>query len=643
MSATLMVIAKAPVAGAAKTRLCPPLTPEQAAALAEAALRDTLDAVLAADASRRVLVLEGDVGSWLPEGFEVIPQRGAGLAERLAAAFEDVGEPALLIGMDTPQVTARQLDDAWSALMRDEVDAVLGEASDGGWWAIGLGQPDPRVFDGVPMSRTDTVIRQRERLAEIGSRVADLPIMQDFDVFEDTHAVAAAAPSSRFASVLASVLDEPGVAPTRATHRSGPSQAVAVAGWIALVLVAWLWGSHVNATNQHDMLVQAPPLTAHFVWTLGPWIIPALVFAGAAVWFGPRLAADIDWIWLLLLSASAAAAWAILLAASDHPGRVTYALTSDVDYYADIARVVSPGEFLKTFVDNVPSFATHSRAHPPGMLLILWALERVGLGGLWPAALLEISVGALAVPAVLVTAREMAGERSARDAAPFLVLAPAALWVATSADAVFMGVTAWAVALFALATRDRGARSDGLAVGSGFLFGAGLFLSYGLVLMAIFPVAIALHRHRLRPLFLAGIGPLAFLALFAAAGFWWFEGLASTRVEYAESIARYRPYSYFVFANIAAFAIVVGPATAAGLARLRDRSLWVLVGAGLMAVAVADLSGMSKAEVERIWLPFALWVILATAALAGSRHVRAWLGAQVALAVAIQLSMRGIS
>lgn len=418
---------------------------------------------------------------------------------------------------------------------------------------------------------------------------------------------------------------------------------IAVAAWVVLIVVAWLWGSHLNATNQHDMLVQAPPLTAHFVWTLGPWIIPALVFAGAAVWFGPRLAADIDWRWLLLLSAVAAAAWAILLAASDHPGRITYALTSEVDYYADLARVVSPGEFLKTFLDNVPSFATHSRAHPPGMLLILWSLERIGLGGLWPAALLEISVGALAVPAVLVAAREMAGESRARAAAPFLVLAPAALWVATSGDALFMGVSAWAVALFALATRDRGARSDLTAIGSGFLFGMGLFLSYGLALMAIFPVAIALHRRRLRPLLLAGIGPLVFLALFTAVGFWWFDGLASTRVEYAESIARYRPYSYFVFANIAAFAIVVGPATAAGLVRLRDRALWVLVGSGLVAVAVADLSGMSKAEVERIWLPFALWVILATASLAGSRRIRVWLGVQVALAFAIQLSMKGIS
>lgn len=643
MSATLIVIAKAPVPGAAKTRLCPPCTPEQAAALAEAALRDTLEAVLAADASRRVLVLDGDVGPWLPEGFEVIPQRGVGLEERLAAAFDDVGEPALLVGMDTPQVTARQLDDAWSALMRDDADAVLGEASDGGWWAIGLLQPDPRVFEGVPMSRADTVIHQRKRLTEVGLRVTELPVMRDFDVFEDAIAVAEAAPSSRFASVLASVLEGSEAAPTRVPASSGLPQVIAVAAWVVLIVVAWLWGSHLNATNQHDMLVQAPPLTAHFVWTLGPWIIPALVFAGAAVWFGPRLAADIDWRWLLLLSAVAAAAWAILLAASDHPGRITYALTSEVDYYADLARVVSPGEFLKTFLDNVPSFATHSRAHPPGMLLILWSLERIGLGGLWPAALLEISVGALAVPAVLVAAREMAGESRARAAAPFLVLAPAALWVATSGDALFMGVSAWAVALFALATRDRGARSDLTAIGSGFLFGMGLFLSYGLALMAIFPVAIALHRRRLRPLLLAGIGPLVFLALFTAVGFWWFDGLASTRVEYAESIARYRPYSYFVFANIAAFAIVVGPATAAGLVRLRDRALWVLVGSGLVAVAVADLSGMSKAEVERIWLPFALWVILATASLAGSRRIRVWLGVQVALAFAIQLSMKGIS
>src|SRR4051812_32643874 len=110
MAATLIVIAKAPVAGRVKTRLCPPCTPGEAAALAEAALRDTLDAASRCRAARRVLALDGAPGAWLPPGFDVEPQRGDGLAERLAHAFAGVSGPAFLVGMDTPQLTPALLD-----------------------------------------------------------------------------------------------------------------------------------------------------------------------------------------------------------------------------------------------------------------------------------------------------------------------------------------------------------------------------------------------------------------------------------------------------------------------------------------------------------------------------------------------------
>ena len=154
--ATLIVLAKAPVAGRAKTRCCPPCTFEQAARLAESALVDTLTAVLATPAARRVLVLEGSPGPWLRPGFEVIAQRGVGLDIRLASAFDDVGGPALLVGMDTPQVTPRLLAAATATLARRGVDAVLGPADDGGYWAIGLRRADSDLFVGVPMSTDQT-------------------------------------------------------------------------------------------------------------------------------------------------------------------------------------------------------------------------------------------------------------------------------------------------------------------------------------------------------------------------------------------------------------------------------------------------------------------------------------------------------
>ena len=203
----LAVIAKAPVAGRVKTRLCPPCTPQQAAALAAAALSDTLAAVAATPTHRRVLVLEGERGDWVPEGFEVIPQRGDGLAERLADAFATIGEPTLLVGMDTPQVTVQILIEA-AALMRiEDVDAVQGDADDGGYWAIGLKRPGRAAFADVPMSVDHTGAAQRARLAELGLTVADLPVLRDVDTIDDAVAVAAQAPDSSFATALRALGD----------------------------------------------------------------------------------------------------------------------------------------------------------------------------------------------------------------------------------------------------------------------------------------------------------------------------------------------------------------------------------------------------------------------------------------------------
>jgi rSAM/selenodomain-associated transferase 1 len=196
------VIAKAPVPGRVKTRLTPPCTPDQAATLARAALRDTFSAASRArHAGRRVAVLDGEPGPWLPGAFEVIPQRGDGLAERLAAAFEDVGEPAFLIGMDTPQVTPQLLDAglltvAWGG-------SAFGPALDGGYWGIGLRTPAPGVFEGVPMSTARTGAVQRARMAEHELEPGILPALRDVDTYEAALAVAAEAPHTHFATALA--------------------------------------------------------------------------------------------------------------------------------------------------------------------------------------------------------------------------------------------------------------------------------------------------------------------------------------------------------------------------------------------------------------------------------------------------------
>lgn len=204
--ATIAVLAKAPKPGRVKTRLCPPCTPHQAARVAEAALDDTLDAARAVVGARVVLVLDGDPSGWTGRGFDVVPQRGRGLDERLVAAFADLGGPTVLVGMDTPQVTSRHLADAVDRLVSPGTDAVLGLADDGGYWAIGLRLPDESAFLGVPMSTDRTGAAQHARLRRQGRCIGRLPVLRDVDEWEDALAVAALAPATRFARVVVGVL-----------------------------------------------------------------------------------------------------------------------------------------------------------------------------------------------------------------------------------------------------------------------------------------------------------------------------------------------------------------------------------------------------------------------------------------------------
>ena len=207
LAAQIVVIAKEPYPGRVKTRLTPPFTPVEAAELAAASLSDTLAAVAETTVARRVLALEGRPGRWLPRGFDVIGQRGAGLDERIAWALVDARVtlplPVVLIGMDTPQVTPGLLAAAARPLVDKTADATFGMAEDGGFWLLGLREVDPGLILGVPMSRPDTGPRQLARLEQAGLRIQMLPELTDVDTVREAEQVAAVAPGSRFAACLA--------------------------------------------------------------------------------------------------------------------------------------------------------------------------------------------------------------------------------------------------------------------------------------------------------------------------------------------------------------------------------------------------------------------------------------------------------
>jgi rSAM/selenodomain-associated transferase 1 len=192
VAGAIIVLAKAPEPGQVKTRLCPPCTPAEAAAIAKASLTDTLAAVAAVPTARRVLALDGSPGPWVPDAFEVVAQRAGGLGHRLADAFARTGGPAFAIGMDTPQLTPALLAHAAGQLRYAE--ATLGLAADGGYWGIGLREPHPGAFTDVPMSTSCTGAVQRERLRGLGLTVRDLPVLRDVDTYDDALAVARLVP-----------------------------------------------------------------------------------------------------------------------------------------------------------------------------------------------------------------------------------------------------------------------------------------------------------------------------------------------------------------------------------------------------------------------------------------------------------------
>ena len=406
-------------------------------------------------------------------------------------------------------------------------------------------------------------------------------------------------------------LPTPGVAASR-------SAIVAVGAWA--VLVAATAGSLVGGAQLRGGVRVLMPVAVG---------IGVVAFA--------RHAALLRWRVLLAVVVMIAVAWAVSLALVDGPGGLTRPLESRYDYLHDVPLVgESPRAFLGSFSEQIRTFTTHVQGHPPAMLLTLWTLDRIGAGGAGWAAGLVIVTGASAAAATLVAMRQLAGEDVARRAAPFLALMPAAVWIATSADALFLGVSAWGVALLVLATGPSGLRSDIQALGGGLLLGGALFLTYGVVPLAAVPIAVAVSRRRLRPLAVAAAGVAIVAAAFAFAGFWWLDGLRATAERYAAGAARHRPYARSLVTNLGAFAVALGPAAVVALARLRDRRVWLLAGGAIGAVVVADLSGLSKGEVERIWLPFLPWVLTACVVL----RARGWLALQAGAGFIVQVVLR---
>ncbi len=429
---------------------------------------------------------------------------------------------------------------------------------------------------------------------------------------------------------------------------------LAVIGWAALLAIAVLWGRHLLPGGQLN--VKAPPFLGTYRLALAS-IVPAAIFAAVAIAVLPLVCRWLPWRLLMVTAWASAAAWAVLLAFQDGHQSLGGPISRPREYVAAVPEVGSdPIGWLGTFAERAAArdHPLHVNGHPPLMVLVLWAWDRLGFsGGMWAAALV-IGAGSSAVVALVVTVRALGDEPAARRGLPFLVLAPFAITIATSADAFFLGVGAWAAA--ALATGARRGSPALLAVG-GVLAGTLPYLSYGLVpLAAVLVVAAYLGLRATRGPLSAGSRPWSGLGagvstpaavvlvaglllapvLFTLGGFWWPDGVAATHEAWIAGKGDDRPYLYSFVADFAVLGVLVGPATVVGAVLRRRGQLSVstaLAGASLVGLLSLAVSGVTRLEVERIWLPYAPWLVLMCAALPRQRR---WLVVNALVALVFQ-------
>lgn len=426
--------------------------------------------------------------------------------------------------------------------------------------------------------------------------------------------------------------------------------------WIGLVVAVVLIIAAVSYPMLSGVAVYVqdfPPLLASWMPRVGPGTIPAIGVAILAARSAIDLAGRARWSMLVVGSFAGSLLWMLCLAAVDGVAGVARPLDTQYEYLRTARAVTDFGAVLHEYVARIPegagaSWPVHIAGHPPGALLFFVVLVRVGLGSGLAAGLVVAIVAATTPVAVLVTMRRLGDEAAARRAAPFVALGPAAIWMAVSADAMFGAVAAWGLCALAFAATTRG-RSGvaGWAMAAGLLLGSCVMLSYGLPLLGALAIAVLVLARKWSPLPWAVGAAAAVVLAFAANGFAWWEAYPALVSRYWEGVASQRPTGYWIWADFASLAMSAGPLVGAGLAvaigsirgiRSQPRGRMVVVAlslTSLLSVVLADASLMSKAEVERIWLPFIPWLLL-SCALLPERWRRWGLAGQLAFALVVQ-------
>jgi hypothetical protein len=391
-----------------------------------------------------------------------------------------------------------------------------------------------------------------------------------------------------------------------------------------------------------NVRVHWPPLHADLRDAVPPYLIPVALLGVLLALAAPTILDRLRWPVAVATTAALSWLWTMALALSEGTTGLSRTFSRLGEYRYDAQHVDDIPGMLTEFISRIPldsidHWHTHVAGHPPGALLSFVLLDRIGVtSALWLGVVI-VTIGSTAVAAIMLTLRRLASEQFARRAGIWIALAPAAVWAGVSADWYFTAVAAWGLFLLAWAVQER---SPVAACTAGVLLGFCVFLSYGLLLLGGPALALLWVTRGWRAMPWAVAGALVVAATFWAAGFAWWEAYPVLHERYYAGIAAERPYGYWVWADLGAWTFTLGLATWAAfpslirLARTRSAGA-VVVTSALGAVVVATASGMSKAEVERIWLPFTAWV-LAAGALMPLSWRRPLLVSQVITAVAVQ-------
>jgi hypothetical protein len=326
----------------------------------------------------------------------------------------------------------------------------------------------------------------------------------------------------------------------------------------------------------------------------------------------------VRWPVVVAWSYVAALCWALALALVDGRAGLTRALSSPDEYPADLAAVGDdPIDFVRHFTGHAADLSVAARGHPPGPVLLLWSLHRVGVRDEFTLGLLITALGALAVPLVMAAMSGTAGETAARRYLPVLVLAPYAVWTAVSLDAVVatLGAAVIAAGVHASAPERTGWRAAAWASVAGLLTGVAALFSYAVPWLGL--ALILLYFARRRPFLNIATGVAALIPVLGASyplGFSWVRGLQVAHADWASRVEPYRSVVWWSGISLVALLLAAGPPLFASLRKVRNTPAWpFLVGSGV-AVLFSVLAGLARGGVEHAWLPFFPWLTVAAVA-----------------------------